>query len=61
MVPLCIFPVLIYRMSTGKMRVVWRKVPVDMWRAGEVQGCVLVSLWIPFGDHPLKLERYRED
>ena len=20
-----------------------------------------VSSWIPFGDHPLKLERYRED
>ena len=20
-----------------------------------------INLWIPFGDHPLKLERYRED
>ena len=20
-----------------------------------------IDLWIPFGDHPLKLERYRED
>ena len=23
--------------------------------------CVNTLLWIPFGDHPLKLERYRED
>ena len=23
--------------------------------------CSLNSFWIPFGDHPLKLERYRED
>ena len=22
---------------------------------------LLLLLWIPFGDHPLKLERYRED
>ena len=23
--------------------------------------CEIENLWIPFGEHPLKLERYRED
>ena len=22
---------------------------------------IVIIVWIPFGDHPLKLERYRED
>jgi hypothetical protein len=27
----------------------------------EARFSVFLFIWIPFGDHPLKLERYRED
>ena len=28
---------------------------------GKATICDALGTWIPFGDHPLKLERYRED